>query len=53
MRVFLWFALFRKRMESRLFFSFLFFYGKVQVGDDSIQAYFNEILPFVVCLLYS
>ena len=48
MRVFLWFLLFRKRTESRLFF-----YGKVQVGDDSVLAYFNKIPPYIVCLLCS
>ena len=82
MGLFLWFALFRERTESRLsFLSFFygkthlnfyllayfnetppfvllfvycfFFYGKVQVEDDSVLAYFNEIPPFIVFLLCS
>ena len=94
MRVFLWFALFHKRTESRLSFLFFygkihlkvhlnfyllayfneiptfivllflfffffccfffnFFYGKVLIGDDSCTGIFNEIPPFIVCLLCS
>ena len=37
MRVFLWFALFRKRTEFRLSF---FYYGEVQVEDDSCTGIF-------------
>ena len=45
MCVFLWFALFRKRTESRLFVCF-FFYGKVQAGDDQCTAIFERNTPF-------
>ena len=52
MRVFLWFALFRKRTESR--FSFLFFFLrenhlKVHL-NFYLLAYFNEIPSFLVLL---
>ena len=48
MCVFLWFALFRKRTESRLFF----FYGRFRWGMTHVLAYFNEISPFIVFIMF-